>query len=234
MTLACPSRPLAFVLLLAACSPGTNGDTTDTTAGTETTTETGTESAGTSTTSEPDTDTTPTTGPTTTSTSPTETTDPTTTTTDATTDASTTDGTTTEGTTTTDGLVCDLVEITTERAHALGGEVLDCGIVDPWNNTIEEWETAHDCASKAAAAEQPFQLVVWLQGIDSDVGRGYIGVAARSYTIEEIWYDSIGVPITSKADCTSLAMIDGCLDFLGSPCFSCEGLSNGETLCDLP
>lgn len=227
MFLACPSRPLAFVLLLAACGSEPGGTTTETTTpGTETggdptaaTTAASTTTDATST--APATDTTaPTTGPTTTDA----------TTTDATT--TTTDATTTD--TTTGGLVCDLVEITTERAHAHGGDVLDCGVVDPWNNTAEEWQTAHDCATAAIAAEQQFQLVVWLQGIDSDVGRGYIGVAAPTYTIEEIWYDTLGVPITSKADCTALAPVDGCYDFLGSPCFGCEGLSNGETLCDIP
>ncbi|MCY1057912.1 hypothetical protein [Nannocystis sp. SCPEA4] len=236
MVIACPSRPLAFVLVLAACSSGPNSDTTDTP--TSTTTETGTDSASTSTTDDAGTETAPTSS---TSTSPTgTTTDDTTTsgTTEGTTDAPTTDGTATDDTatsdTTTDGLVCDLVETTTERAHALGGDVLDCGIVDPWNSTMEEWQAAHTCALDAAAAEQPFQVVVWLQGIDSDVGRGYIGVAARSYMIEEIWFDSLGVPIMSKANCASLAPIDNCLDFLGTPCISCEGLSNGETLCDIP
>lgn len=226
MFLACPSRPLAFVLLLAACGSEPGGTTPETTApGTETGGDTTAATTAASTTTDA------------TSTDPaTDTTAPTTgsTTTDATTDATTTttDATTTD--TTTGGLVCDLVEITTERAHAHGGDVLDCGIVDPWNNTAEEWQTAHDCATAAIAAEQQFQLVVWLQGIDSDVGRGYVGVAAPTYTIEEIWYDTLGVPITSKADCTALAPIDGCYDFLGSPCFGCEGLSNGETLCDIP
>ncbi|MFY0535836.1 hypothetical protein [Nannocystis pusilla] len=228
MFLACPSRPLAFALLLAACSGNEPGDTTtETTPGTETGGDTTAATDASTTTDATSTATEPTTG--------TTTTDASTTTTDAsttTTDATTTDATTTD--TTTGGLVCDLVEITTERAHAHGGDVLDCGIVDPWNSTVEEWQTAHDCASAAIAAEQQFQLVVWLQGIDSDVGRGYIGVAAPTYTIEEIWYDTLGVPITSKADCTALAPIDGCHDFLGSPCFSCEGLSNGETLCDIP
>ncbi|PCC72009.1 hypothetical protein SAMN02745121_08261 [Nannocystis exedens] len=234
MVLACPSRPLALVLLLAACSSTPDGATTETTVGIDPSTgSTDAPSTGTAST-EPTTGTTaPTTGDVTTDAT---TTDASTTTDATTTDASTTDATTTTttGDTTTDGLVCDLVEITTEQAHAYGGDVLDCGIVDPWNNTVEEWQTAHTCALDAIAAEQQFQLVVWLQGIDSDVGRGYIGVAAREYTIEEIWFDTLGVPITSKADCTSLAPIDGCYDFLGSPCFSCEGLSNGETLCDLP
>ncbi|MFZ6182209.1 hypothetical protein [Nannocystis pusilla] len=233
MFLACPSRPLALVLLLAGCNTG-SGDatTTDTTPGTETGGDTTAAATDASTTTDAaSTATDPTTG----TTAPTTdaTTDATTTTTDATTtDATTTDATT--GDTTTGGLVCDLVEITTERAHAHGGDVLDCGVVDPWNSTAQEWQTAHDCASAAIAGEQQFQLVVWLQGIDSDVGRGYIGVAAPTYTIEEIWFDTLGVPITSKADCTALAPVDGCYDFLGSPCFSCEGLSNGETLCDIP
>lgn len=230
MFLACPSRPLALVLLLAACSSG-SGDatTTDTTPGTETGGDTTAAATDASTTTDAaSTATDPTTGTTAPTTTDATTTDATTTTTDAT----TTDATT--GDTTTGGLVCDLVEITTERAHAHGGDVLDCGIVDPWNSTAQEWQTAHDCASAAIAAEQQFQLVVWLQGIDSDVGRGYIGVAAPTYTIEEIWFDTLGVPITSKADCTALAPVDGCYDFLGSPCFSCEGLSNGETLCDIP
>src|SRR6478735_4214743 len=100
MFLACPSRPFAFVLLLAACSSNPGDTSTETTAPT--------------TTAPPTTDAT-------------------------TTDATTTDATTTDATTsdtTTDGLVCDLVEITTERAHANGGDVLDCGIVDPWNSTV--------------------------------------------------------------------------------------------------
>ncbi|MDC0721610.1 hypothetical protein [Nannocystis bainbridge] len=227
MLLACPSRPLAFVLLLAACTPAPDSGDTDTTAATAATTDPGT--GTTETTGAASTDTTTGVEP-----------DPTTTTgitTGTTTEDPTTAGTTadtTTGDTTTSGLACDLVQITTERAHVLGGEVIDCGIVDPWNNTVEEWQAAHACALEAAAAEQQFQLVVWLQGIDSDVGRGYIGTAARSYQREEIHFDTLGIPITGARPCAAFAAVDDCYDFLGTPCISCEGPSPGYEICDIP
>ncbi|MCY1056829.1 hypothetical protein [Nannocystis sp. SCPEA4] len=173
MPMSSPARSTALALALAACGPASKGDTTDTD------TSTGTPLETTSTTNSPTTGTTvePTTG-------------------DATsTSVGTTSSTTAPSDTTTAGALCDLVELTTARAHALGGDVLDCGVVDPWNNTTEDWLTARDCALMAAAAEQPFQLVTWRQGIDSAVGRGYVGTAARSFMLEEIRFDTLGSPI---------------------------------------
>jgi hypothetical protein len=229
MTFACLSRPATFVLLLAACSPAPKGDSTDT--ATDSTTDPGSDSEGMSTTGSASTEAGTTTEPTTGTTGTTGTTTDATTGTTGTTTGTT--GTTADGSTT-DGLVCDLVEITTERAHALGGDVLDCGIVDPWNNTVAEWQTAHACALDAAAAQKQFQLVVWLQGIDSSVGRGYVGTAARSYALEEIHFDTLGFPITAGRPCAGFTAVDGCTDFLGTPCLNCEEPGPGATLCDSP
>lgn len=232
MYIAFPSRPSAsLVLVLAACNPTPKGDSTDTgtDAGTSTAaepmTDPGTVSGGTSSTGSSSTSAGTTDEPTTS--------EPTGTGTAGSSGSTTADATATDGATT-DGTDCDLVKITTEHAHALGGDVLDCGVVDPWNNTAEEWQAVHACALEAAAAQKQFQLVVWLQGIDSTVGRGYVGVAARSYALEEIHFDTLGIPITGGRPCDGFSMIDGCTDFLGTPCLNCEGPGLGTTICDNP
>ena len=186
-------RSALFLLVLAACSPGPKGDTTDTG------TTTGTPAPGTSTD-----------------------------------DIGTTVGPiTSETTSTTDhGFICDLVELTTDHAHQLGGAVVNCGIVDPMNNTAEEWQTARDCALTAAGAEQQFQLVTWLQGVDSSVGRGYVGVAARSFALEVIHFDSLVSPVAVTEPCASLAAVDGCTVAPGEACLSCVDSPGTTLLCD--
>ncbi|WAS95003.1 hypothetical protein [Nannocystis punicea] len=141
-------------------------------------------------------------------------------------------GTTTD--TTTGAFVCDLVELTTQAAHELGGEVQDCGVVDPWNNTTQEWQAAHDCALAAAAAQQQFQLVTWLQGIDSSVGHGYAGVAARSFAVERIHFDSLGSPIAFEQSCEGLFAVDNCTVAPGEVCLVCALPGLSQPLCDLP
>lgn len=155
------------------------------------------------------------------------------TTTGATTTASTTTATTTTATTadtTTGAGLCDLVELTCAAAELLG-PVLDCGIVDPWNNTIGEWQAAVDCALNAATAQQPFKLIVWLQGIDSDVGTGYFGVAAESYQPGTIFYDSYPPASAVERSCSALVATPNCEVAQGAPCITCEGASEGVDRC---
>jgi hypothetical protein len=236
MSFAYPARASVLVLALAACSPGPKGDTTDT--DTTTTTGPGPGTEGMSSTDSPTGTTTEV--PVTTATDGIFTTSgttevPATTATDG---IFTTSGTTlgpgTTTDTTTGGLVCDLVELTTQEAHELGGEVQDCGVVDPWNNTAQEWQAARDCALAAAAAEQQFQLVTWLQGVDSSIGRGYAGVAARSFALEQIHFDSLGSPIAFEQSCDGLVALDGCIVTPGEACLECTVQGLSQPLCDLP
>ena len=227
MLFAYSSRATVLALALAACVPDPKGGDTDTTTASGSTSGPAPATEGMSST---DTPTGPTTGaPGTTATDGVFTTSgttgaPLTTTIDP--------GTTTD--TTTGALVCDLVQITTDRAHQLGGPVQDCGVVDPWNNSTAEWQAARDCALAAAAAKQQFQLVLWLQGIDSSVGRGYAGTAARSFALEEIHFDSLGSPIASSRPCTALAAVDGCTVAPGEACLECVEPGLPGTVCDGP
>lgn len=145
------------------------------------------------------------------------------------TDATTT--TTTGPDTTTGGLVCDL-EPLVEAAATVMGPVKDCGIVDPWNNTVEDWKAAVTCALDAAGAEVPFKMIAWRMGIDSKVGSGYFGVAAESYARGTIDYDSFEPGSALQRTCLALVATPGCMVDLGEPCITCEGASEGVQLCE--
>lgn len=164
----------------------------------------------------------------------------------ASTTASTTDGATSSGTTgasttsasttsatggaTTGALACDLVELTCDAA-AVMGPVKDCGVVDPWNNTTADWQAAVDCALAAASAQQGFKLIVWLPGIDSQVGTGYYGVAAESYMVAAISYDSYPPASAVQMNCASLSQIAGCEVDVASACLSCDRPIGMTQLC---
>ncbi|MFZ6182131.1 hypothetical protein [Nannocystis pusilla] len=231
------SRTSVLALALAACVPDPKGGDTDTTTTTGSTSGPAPGTEGMSSTDTPTGPTTEVPGTTATDGVFTTTGEPLTTTIEpgSTGEPSTTTlgpGTTTD--TTTGVLVCDLVQLTTERAHQLGGTVQDCGVVDPWNNNTAEWQAASDCALAAAAAEQQFQLVIWLQGVDSSVGRGYAGTAARSFALEELHFDSLGSPIVSSRPCAGLAAVDDCAVAPGEACLVCVAPGLPGTVCDIP
>lgn len=139
--------------------------------------------------------------------------------------------TTTGPDTTTGGVVCDLVPLV-EAAATVLGPVKDCGIVDPWNNTVEDWKAAVTCALDAAAAEVPFKMIAWRMGIDSKVGTGYFGVAAESFARGKIDYDSFDTGSALGSACVALIATPGCMVDLGEPCITCEGASEGVQLCE--
>ncbi|MCY1010034.1 hypothetical protein OV079_31620 [Nannocystis pusilla] len=237
MHFAYSSRTSVLALALAACVPDPKGGDTDTTTTTGSTSGPAPGTDGMSSTDSPTGPTTEVPGTTATDGVSTTTGEPLTTTIDpgSTGEPSTTTlgpGTTTDSTT--GALVCDLVQLTTERAHQLGGAVQDCGVVDPWNNNTAEWQAASDCALAAAAAEQQFQLVIWLQGVDSSVGRGYAGTAARSFALEELHFDSLGSPIVSSRPCAGLAAVDDCAVAPGEACLVCVAPGLPGTVCDVP
>ncbi|PCC71941.1 hypothetical protein SAMN02745121_03291 [Nannocystis exedens] len=236
MAFAYSARTSVLALALAACTPGPMGGDTDTTTTSGATSEPAPGTEGMSSTDTP-TGTTAVPGTTATDGTTGTTGEPITTTLDpGTTDEPNTTtlgpGTTTD--TTTGVFVCDLVQITTEQAHELGGVVEDCGVVDPWNNSAAEWQAARDCALAAAGAQQQFQLVTWRQGIDSSIGRGYTGVAARSFALAEIHFDSLGSPIAFSQPCAGLVAVDGCTVAPGEACLACAEPGVAVTVCDVP
>jgi hypothetical protein len=140
----------------------------------------------------------------------------------------TTASTTTDATT--GALPCDLVELTCARAE-LDPMVDDCGIVDPWNNTADDWQAARDCALAAVAEQRGFKLVTWLQGIDSDVGVGYAGLAGVTFGVERIVYDSFPPETADLQQCAGLSPTPDCTVEPGEACLTCDDASGGEQLC---
>lgn len=156
-------------------------------------------------------------------------------TTDATTGDATTDATAATTTATTDattgGLVCDLVLLTCEIAE-VNGMYEDCGTVDPWNHTAEQWQVARDCALAAVAEQRAFKLITWLQGIDSDVGVGYTAIVGESYSVHTIFYDSFEPASALLRSCATLSATPDCTVAPGEACLDCDDASDGEQLCD--
>lgn len=155
----------------------------------------------------------------------------TTTTTGDPTSATTTDPTTTtSGTSTTGDPVCDLVEAVCDAAEA-AGPFLDCGVIDPWNNSLEEWQDAQACALAAVESEKAFKLITWLQGIDSEVGYGYLGFEGESYGVLRYFYDSYPPEWLSTTGCGALIATPDCVVEPGEPCLSCDEPTPQTVIC---
>ena len=147
--------------------------------------------------------------------------------TDATSDA-TTDATTG---TMTGGVECDLEAIACERAE-IGGELfIDCGVVDPWESTPKEWQTARECALDAIAEEKAFKLVTWLQGIDSEVGYAYVGFEGESYGITRFFYDSYPPAVVNESSCAMLTAEASCIAAVDEICLTCVDAGPSATTC---
>lgn len=137
---------------------------------------------------------------------------------------------------TTGAPVCSLEHEACALAGSLG-DFVDCGSVDPWNDAVEAWQAAHDCALTAASGQRPFKLITILQGIDSDVGVAYVGVAARSYALSELFFDGDPCggggcgPVVSQASCTGLVATMDCGVAPGEVCLSCEGQGTAGQVC---
>lgn len=152
------------------------------------------------------------------------------------TSVATTTGTTT-GDDTTGGELCEIQPAACGFAEQLGNDVVDCGVVDPWNHDVAAWQAAHDCALKAVAEERAFCLVTVLQGIDSEVAEAFAAQEARSYAIEAFFFDSDPCggggcgPALSQASCATLTAIDGCTVEPGNACLNCATQGQSTKLC---
>ena len=140
------------------------------------------------------------------------------------------------GTGTTGEAVCSIEHEACELAGSLG-EFTDCGVVNPWDDAVELWQAAHDCALGAATAQKPFKLIAILQGIDSDVAEAYVGVAARSYALSRFFFDGDPCggggcgPVVSAGSCAGLVATMDCVVEPGNVCLSCEGAGMSEQVC---
>ena len=152
--------------------------------------------------------------------------------TEGTSDSST--GTGTTDTTTagsTGGVECDLEAIACEQAE-IGGELfIDCGVVNPWDSSGEEWQTARECALAAVADEKAFKLVTWLQGIDSSVGYAYVGFEGESYGISRYLYDSYPPAGVTVSSCASLTAEESCIAAVDQICLTCVDAGPNSQFC---
>lgn len=146
-------------------------------------------------------------------------------------DTGTTTTTTTDATSTTGDPACELIAVACAAAEQ-GGAFLDCGVVDPWNNSAEEWQTARDCALDAASQQKAFKLVTWLAGIDSQVGLAYVGFEGETYGITRYYYDSYPPELVTQASCGSLSPTMGCTDGPDQEaCLTCDDQTEPVTIC---
>lgn len=117
------------------------------------------------------------------------------------------------------------------------GAFEDCGLVDPWNDTLEAWQAAQACALAAASGQQPFKLITILQGIDSEVGQAYVGQAARSYAISTLFFDGDPCggggcgPVVNISSCAGLTAVPGCTVEPGNVCLSCDEQGMSAQVC---
>ena len=136
---------------------------------------------------------------------------------------------------TTGELVCTLEEQACAAAGQLG-PFMDCGAAK-LDDAVEVWQAAHDCALANAGAQMPFKLIVELQGIDSEVGEAYVGVAARSYALSRFFFDGDPCggggcgPVVSVQSCATLTATMGCTVEVGSVCLSCDGAGEATQVC---
>ncbi|MBK7826253.1 hypothetical protein [Nannocystis sp.] len=141
-----------------------------------------------------------------------------------------------EATGTTGEVLCSLEHEACTLAGQLGA-FEDCGLVDPWNDTVEAWQAAQACALAAASGQQPFKLITILQGIDSEVGQAYVGQAARSYAISSLFFDGDPCggggcgPVVSSSSCAGLTAVPGCTVEPGNVCLSCDGQGMSAQVC---
>lgn len=136
---------------------------------------------------------------------------------------------------TTGELVCTLEEQACAAAGQLG-PFMDCGAAR-LDDAVEIWQAAHDCALANAGAQMPFKLIVELQGIDSEVGEAYVGVAARSYALSRFFFDGDPCggggcgPVVGVQSCATLTAVMGCTVEVGSVCLGCDGAGEATQVC---
>jgi hypothetical protein len=132
--------------------------------------------------------------------------------------------------------VCTLEHQACTLAGQLG-EFEDCGVVDPWDSPVADWEAAQACALTAAGKQRAFKLITILQGIDSDVGQAFVGQAARSYQVSALFFDSDPCggggcgPVVSSSSCSGLAATEGCTVEPGNICLTCADQGDSSELC---
>ncbi len=137
--------------------------------------------------------------------------------------------------TTTDGIACTLDERVCLVADT--NEMLtDCGVVTP-DDPTPAWQAAHDCVIAAVDAGVGFKLITILQGIDSNVSQGYVGLVGEAYTVEVFFYDSdpcgggmCGATVKHWS-CESLTTTPDCMVELNSMCFDCGSQSETSEVC---
>ncbi|KIG18830.1 hypothetical protein DB30_07166 [Enhygromyxa salina] len=141
-----------------------------------------------------------------------------------------------ESETDTGGPVCSEFETLVGEWAGIDPALVDCGVVGP-QSSQQAWQHAHDCALEANALEQSFKLVMWLQGIDSQVGLAYVGVAGESYQLTQLQWDSDPCggggcgPAAVARSCADLVLLDGCAVEPPKACLACAGAGQADSLC---
>lgn len=138
---------------------------------------------------------------------------------------------------TTDGLECALID---QACAAAGqsGVFDDCGFAllgDP----VAAWQTAQDCVLAAVAEQRQFRLITELQGIDSDVGMAYCGVANESFSVEVFFFDGdpcggggCGPKISRTVCGDSLMATVDCEVATGEVCLTCQAAGDVLEVCE--
>jgi hypothetical protein len=108
----------------------------------------------------------------------------------------------------------------------------DCGDVG-LDDSLADWQAAHDCAVQHATNGTGFKVLWESQGIDSVIREAAIGVQAESYAVTLLHVDQAPTsPYTLyQTPAAGLEATDGCAVAVGEICLSLLGFGEAVQLC---
>ncbi len=110
-------------------------------------------------------------------------------------------------------------------------EYIDCG-ARAYFEPPELWNLAHDCVLAAIADQASFKLTLLSKGLDSKIGKAWVGVAGDGYQLRMMAYDSYGPVAAEDRACAAVVALPDCDVDAGTICLECEGPGEFAPLCE--
>jgi hypothetical protein len=134
-------------------------------------------------------------------------------------------------------VVCSIDAQVTRRA--IGEKVVDCGNLPRLADAAAR-VAADRCVLDAQSTQRPFKLIVWMQGIDSNIAYAYISPGAGG-KVSVLQYDSAFSQFSSTGGgsigmqtCSSLRAVPSCQASASTFCLECVDESAFSKVCEEP